>query len=203
MCCAAGGHETCRFGQGVVPIEQCVRILKEIGYDGRARRSSMNRSRSTRPRTFAPAWNCSGGGWGINLTPVASQRGLYKFVGGNSEANGATKLRPYRPHLEALRLNSGRGDAIRPGTVDVDRIIQLHLRIAAVVEPGIKPVGVADGQVDAAVTLAVAEQIVPVGSVQADAAIEVHDPGDALERVGARRAGRAGHGVVEGHSPRR
>jgi sugar phosphate isomerase/epimerase len=29
-----GDHETCRFGQGVVPIEQCVRTLKDIGYTG-------------------------------------------------------------------------------------------------------------------------------------------------------------------------
>ena len=31
---AAGGHDTCRFGAGVVPLEQCVRILQQIGYDG-------------------------------------------------------------------------------------------------------------------------------------------------------------------------
>jgi L-ribulose-5-phosphate 3-epimerase len=31
---AAGGHDTCRFGEGVVPVEQCVRILKELGYLG-------------------------------------------------------------------------------------------------------------------------------------------------------------------------
>jgi sugar phosphate isomerase/epimerase len=27
-------HETCRWGQGIVPIEPCVRALQRIGYDG-------------------------------------------------------------------------------------------------------------------------------------------------------------------------
>lgn len=31
---AVGAHDTCRFGQGVVDIEACVRTLKEIGYTG-------------------------------------------------------------------------------------------------------------------------------------------------------------------------
>lgn len=31
---AAGGHDTCRFGWGVVPIEACVKTLKRIGYTG-------------------------------------------------------------------------------------------------------------------------------------------------------------------------
>jgi sugar phosphate isomerase/epimerase len=31
---AAGAHETCRFGQGIVPIEQCVRVLQQMGYAG-------------------------------------------------------------------------------------------------------------------------------------------------------------------------
>ncbi len=31
---AAGAHETCRFGQGVVPIERCVDTLKHVGYNG-------------------------------------------------------------------------------------------------------------------------------------------------------------------------
>ncbi len=31
---AAGAHETCRFGQGVVPIERCVRTLQRLGYTG-------------------------------------------------------------------------------------------------------------------------------------------------------------------------
>jgi sugar phosphate isomerase/epimerase len=31
---AAGGHETCRYGRGVVPIERCVQTLQRIGYQG-------------------------------------------------------------------------------------------------------------------------------------------------------------------------
>ncbi len=31
---AAGAHETCRYGAGVVPIERCVNVLKTIGYTG-------------------------------------------------------------------------------------------------------------------------------------------------------------------------
>ncbi len=31
---AAGAHETCRFGRGVVPIEACVRTLQHMGYQG-------------------------------------------------------------------------------------------------------------------------------------------------------------------------
>ena len=31
---AAGAHETCRFGEGVVPIEDCVRALQRAGYAG-------------------------------------------------------------------------------------------------------------------------------------------------------------------------
>jgi sugar phosphate isomerase/epimerase len=27
-------HETCRFGEGIVPIEECVRALERIGYEG-------------------------------------------------------------------------------------------------------------------------------------------------------------------------
>jgi L-ribulose-5-phosphate 3-epimerase len=30
----AGEHETCRWGEGVVPIENCVRALERIGYGG-------------------------------------------------------------------------------------------------------------------------------------------------------------------------
>lgn len=29
-----GKHDTCRFGEGVVPLKRCVQILKEIGYEG-------------------------------------------------------------------------------------------------------------------------------------------------------------------------
>jgi sugar phosphate isomerase/epimerase len=31
---APGNHDTCRYGQGCVPIEACVRALKQIGYAG-------------------------------------------------------------------------------------------------------------------------------------------------------------------------
>ena len=31
---AAGAHDTCRYGQGVVPIEGCVRTLQRMGYRG-------------------------------------------------------------------------------------------------------------------------------------------------------------------------
>jgi sugar phosphate isomerase/epimerase len=31
---AAGGHETCRYGTGCVPIQACVRALLELGYAG-------------------------------------------------------------------------------------------------------------------------------------------------------------------------
>jgi L-ribulose-5-phosphate 3-epimerase len=27
-------HETCRWGEGIVPIEQCVRVLQRLGYEG-------------------------------------------------------------------------------------------------------------------------------------------------------------------------
>jgi sugar phosphate isomerase/epimerase len=29
-----GGHETCRFGAGCVPVQRCVEVLKQIGYSG-------------------------------------------------------------------------------------------------------------------------------------------------------------------------
>lgn len=31
---AEGAHETCRFGAGCVPVQECVNVLKEIGYTG-------------------------------------------------------------------------------------------------------------------------------------------------------------------------
>ena len=27
-------HETCRWGEGIVPVEECVRTLQRVGYDG-------------------------------------------------------------------------------------------------------------------------------------------------------------------------
>ncbi len=31
---APGGHETCRYGAGCVPVQRCVETLRQIGYDG-------------------------------------------------------------------------------------------------------------------------------------------------------------------------
>lgn len=31
---AVGEHDTCRYGAGVVPVERCVRVLQNIGYQG-------------------------------------------------------------------------------------------------------------------------------------------------------------------------
>ena len=31
---AVGGHETCRYGRGVVPVDACVTVLRQIGYNG-------------------------------------------------------------------------------------------------------------------------------------------------------------------------
>ncbi len=31
---AAGSHETCRYGAGVVPIRECVQVLQAVGYEG-------------------------------------------------------------------------------------------------------------------------------------------------------------------------
>ncbi len=31
---AVGGHDTCRFGEGVVPIHDCVKTLQRVGYTG-------------------------------------------------------------------------------------------------------------------------------------------------------------------------
>jgi len=30
----AGDHISCRYGEGVVPVERCVRVLQEAGYSG-------------------------------------------------------------------------------------------------------------------------------------------------------------------------
>jgi sugar phosphate isomerase/epimerase len=43
----AGAHNTCRFGEGVVPLEACVRVLREIGYTGAV-------SIEHEPETFDP-----------------------------------------------------------------------------------------------------------------------------------------------------
>ncbi|MDP9380804.1 MAG: sugar phosphate isomerase/epimerase [Chloroflexota bacterium] len=31
---APGGHDTCRYGEGIVPVEECVRALQRLGYSG-------------------------------------------------------------------------------------------------------------------------------------------------------------------------
>ena len=48
---AAGSHDTCRYGEGVVPIEGCVRALQEIGYAGAI-------SVEHEPETFDPTADC-------------------------------------------------------------------------------------------------------------------------------------------------
>jgi sugar phosphate isomerase/epimerase len=48
---AAGSHETCRYGRGVVPVEECVRALQEIGYQGAI-------SIEHEPESFDPTEDC-------------------------------------------------------------------------------------------------------------------------------------------------
>jgi sugar phosphate isomerase/epimerase len=48
---APGGHQTCRFGQGCVPLEACVRALEKIGYSG-------NYSVEHEPETSDPTEDC-------------------------------------------------------------------------------------------------------------------------------------------------
>jgi L-ribulose-5-phosphate 3-epimerase len=48
---APGGHETCRYGRGCVPIEACVEALKEIGYTGAI-------SVEHEPESFDPTEDC-------------------------------------------------------------------------------------------------------------------------------------------------
>lgn len=31
---ASGAHDTCRYSEGIVPLERCVRTLQKIGYTG-------------------------------------------------------------------------------------------------------------------------------------------------------------------------
>ena len=47
----AGAHDTCRFGQGVVPTEGCVRTLQKMGYGGVI-------SIEHEPETFDPTEDC-------------------------------------------------------------------------------------------------------------------------------------------------
>ena len=55
-------HETCRWGDGIVPIERCVRTLQRLRLRGRDRRWSTSRRRSTRPTTSARCARSSSSG---------------------------------------------------------------------------------------------------------------------------------------------
>lgn len=46
-----GGHETCRYGEGVVPLEGCVRALQEMDYEG-------DYSVEHEPESFDPTADC-------------------------------------------------------------------------------------------------------------------------------------------------
>ena len=48
---APGGHDTCRYGEGCVPIEACVRALRDLGYEGYY-------SVEHEPDTFDPSDDC-------------------------------------------------------------------------------------------------------------------------------------------------
>jgi L-ribulose-5-phosphate 3-epimerase len=48
---AAGAHQTCRFGQGIVPLHACVQALRAIGYTGSI-------SVEHEPETFDPTEDC-------------------------------------------------------------------------------------------------------------------------------------------------
>lgn len=47
----SGAHNTCRYGEGIVPIEACVEVLKEIGYTG-------DISIEHEPELFDPTEDC-------------------------------------------------------------------------------------------------------------------------------------------------
>ena len=51
---AAGAHQTCRYDQGVVPVEQCALLLREIGYTGAI-------SIEHEPELFDPTEDCVAG----------------------------------------------------------------------------------------------------------------------------------------------
>jgi L-ribulose-5-phosphate 3-epimerase len=70
---AAGGHETCRYGEGVVPLRECVRVAHEAGYDGAI-------SVEHEPATYDPRDECVANrqlleGWLAEHGEPASQRG--------------------------------------------------------------------------------------------------------------------------------
>jgi sugar phosphate isomerase/epimerase len=51
---AVGAHDTCRYGQGIVPIERCAEVLQEIGYSGSI-------SIEHEPEHFDPTEDCVAG----------------------------------------------------------------------------------------------------------------------------------------------
>lgn len=68
---AAGAHQTCRFGLGVVPIERCVQTLQQIGYQG-------GLSIEHEPEEYDPRPDCAAGlrmvqGWiGTRISPKSA-----------------------------------------------------------------------------------------------------------------------------------
>ena len=48
---APGSHETCRYGQGIVPIQACVEALQQLGYQGAI-------SVEHEPEDFDPTEDC-------------------------------------------------------------------------------------------------------------------------------------------------
>jgi L-ribulose-5-phosphate 3-epimerase len=67
---AAGGHDTCRYGDGVVPLRDCVQAADEVGYDGVI-------SVEHEPETYDPRDDCVAGrllleGWLTELGEPAS-----------------------------------------------------------------------------------------------------------------------------------
>ena len=48
---AAGSHDTCRYGEGIVPVEGCVRTLQRLGYQGAI-------SVEHEPELFDPSEDC-------------------------------------------------------------------------------------------------------------------------------------------------
>jgi sugar phosphate isomerase/epimerase len=51
---APGGHETCRYGRGCVPVERCVQTLRRLGYTGAI-------SVEHEPEMFDPTEDCIAG----------------------------------------------------------------------------------------------------------------------------------------------
>jgi sugar phosphate isomerase/epimerase len=69
---AAGGHDTCCYGEGVVPLRECVRVANQAGYDGAI-------SIEHEPETYDPRDECVASrqlleGWLAEHDKRASQR---------------------------------------------------------------------------------------------------------------------------------